>query len=313
MPELSIIVPVYKVEKYLHKCIDSILNQTFRDFELILIDDGSPDNCGAICDEYAAKDGRIKVIHQENAGVSAARNAGLDIATGTYLGFVDSDDWIEPEMYEKLVDAIRENNRDVAICGVSYVHENSERDYDGFVAEQELTQEDLITELFGKPGILGTGIWNKIYCSKQIASVRFDETRRYAEDSVFLLQSFLKCPSGGIKIADPSYHYVLRENSASHNSTVQTYYLGLVLLETLLIILRNSRRQYMGIGIDKYIDECQKYIPLIRKNGKLGGEPYRTKIWHIKRIMLKWIAYEIIHKVSTRSCVHSHIYALMKL
>ena len=92
MPELSIIVPVYKVEPYLPKCIDSILAQTFSDFELILIDDGSPDRCGEICDEYAARDDRVVVIHRENRGVSAARNAGLDAARGEYIGFVDSDD-----------------------------------------------------------------------------------------------------------------------------------------------------------------------------------------------------------------------------
>ncbi|MDR2409141.1 MAG: glycosyltransferase, partial [Bacteroidales bacterium] len=95
MTVLSIIVPVYKVEPYLRRCIDSILAQTFTDFECILIDDGSPDGCPAICDEYAEKDKRIMVIHQENEGVSAARNAGLDIAKGEWIGFVDSDDWCD--------------------------------------------------------------------------------------------------------------------------------------------------------------------------------------------------------------------------
>uniref|UniRef100_UPI003079CB33 glycosyltransferase family 2 protein n=1 Tax=Phascolarctobacterium succinatutens TaxID=626940 RepID=UPI003079CB33 len=95
MPRLSVIVPVYKVEKYIHKCVDSILNQTFKDFELILIDDGSPDNCGEICDEYAKKDSRVRVIHKENGGQSSARNRGLDIAKGEIIGFVDSDDDIE--------------------------------------------------------------------------------------------------------------------------------------------------------------------------------------------------------------------------
>ena len=117
MPELSVIVPVYKVEKYLSKCIDSILAQTFTDFELILIDDGSPDRCGEICDEYAAKDSRIIVIHQQNKGVSAARNAGLEIAKGKYIGFVDSDDWIEPEMYQILIATANETASELVICG----------------------------------------------------------------------------------------------------------------------------------------------------------------------------------------------------
>ena len=118
---LSIIVPVYNVENYLPKCIESILAQTFRDFELILVDDGSPDCCPAICDEYAAKDSRIAVIHQQNTGVSVARNAGLDRARGKYIGFVDPDDWIAPEMYEEMIAYIEKSNADLAVCGCTIV------------------------------------------------------------------------------------------------------------------------------------------------------------------------------------------------
>ena len=106
-PLLSIIVPVYKVENYLQKCIDSILAQTFTDFELILVEDGSPDGCPALCDAAAAKDARIRVLHQKNGGLSAARNAGLDVARGEWIGFVDSDDYIAPEMYETLYKAVQ--------------------------------------------------------------------------------------------------------------------------------------------------------------------------------------------------------------
>lgn len=100
MPKISIIVPVYKVEKYLHRCLDSIVAQTFTDWECILVDDGSPDGSGKICDEYAEKDGRFKVFHQENQGVSAARNKGLDNAKGEWIGFVDSDDWVSKEYFQ---------------------------------------------------------------------------------------------------------------------------------------------------------------------------------------------------------------------
>ena len=120
MPTISVIVPVYKVEKYIHRCVDSILGQTFRDFELILVDDGSPDNCPAICDEYAAKDSRIHVIHQANGGLSAARNAGIDWmfvnSDSRYIAFVDSDDYIYPQMLEKLHGCAVEHSADVSIC-----------------------------------------------------------------------------------------------------------------------------------------------------------------------------------------------------
>ena len=118
LPLISVIIPIYNVEKYLRECLDSVLAQTYKNLEIILIDDGSPDNCGKICDEYAAKDNRIKVIHQINQGVSAARNAGLDAARGEYIGFVDSDDYIKPDMYEYLYALISKDNADMAMCNV---------------------------------------------------------------------------------------------------------------------------------------------------------------------------------------------------
>lgn len=116
MSTISVIVPVYKVEKYLPQCIDSILAQTYKDFELILIDDGSPDNCGKMCDEYAQRDARVRVIHQKNGGLSAARNAGIDMAKGEYIAFVDSDDYVSEEYLEKLYNCLVYNNADISIC-----------------------------------------------------------------------------------------------------------------------------------------------------------------------------------------------------
>lgn len=118
-PCISVIVPVYKVETYLRKCVDSILSQTYQNLEIILVDDGSPDNCGAICDEYAQKDPRIKVIHKKNGGLSDARNTGMEIMSGEFVGFVDSDDWIEPQMYQRLYELIEHFDADMAFGGVS--------------------------------------------------------------------------------------------------------------------------------------------------------------------------------------------------
>lgn len=121
MPQISVIVPVYKVEKYLKRCVDSILSQTFTDFELILVDDGSPDSCPQICDQYAQQDKRVHVLHQKNGGLSAARNAGIDWAfansNSQWLTFVDSDDWIHPQTLEALLKAAQDNHVDVSICG----------------------------------------------------------------------------------------------------------------------------------------------------------------------------------------------------
>lgn len=116
--KISIIVPVYNVDKYLHKCIDSILAQTFTDFELLLIDDGSKDKSGAICDGYAAKDSRVRVFHKENGGVSSARNLGLDNAEGEWVTFVDSDDWIAAEMYHNMLDKAKDEDADLVYCDI---------------------------------------------------------------------------------------------------------------------------------------------------------------------------------------------------
>jgi len=128
MPSISVIVPVYNVEKYIHRCVDSILNQTYTDFELILVDDGSPDNCGAICDEYAQKDSRVVVIHQENGGLSAARNAGIDWAfansNSEWLTFIDSDDWIHTEYLKFLYQATSVNRVDISVCGIRQVEDD---------------------------------------------------------------------------------------------------------------------------------------------------------------------------------------------
>lgn len=117
MPRISIITPVYNVENYIHRCVDSILNQAFTDFELILVDDGSPDNCGAICDEYAAKDSRIVVLYQENQGQAVARNRALDLARGEYIAFVDSDDWIHPQYLQCLLDNLCACGATISVCG----------------------------------------------------------------------------------------------------------------------------------------------------------------------------------------------------
>ena len=123
-PLISVIVPVYKVEAYLDRCVQSIVDQTYRNLEIILVDDGSPDNCGAMCDAWVEKDSRVRVIHKENGGLSDARNVGMAAASGEYLGFIDSDDYIAPEMYQVLWERIAADRSDMAACGVEMVFED---------------------------------------------------------------------------------------------------------------------------------------------------------------------------------------------
>jgi len=215
MPKLSIIVPVYKVEPYLPKCIDSILAQTFTDFELILIDDGSPDGCPRICDEYAAKDERIVVIHQENAGVSAARNAGLDAANGEYIGFVDSDDWIEPEMYEVMVASAIENDSDLVFCSW---FDNSP---DGSQISNRLfsdipcvvSVDDFYRGLFSAPRTVAGSSCNKIFRKSEIRD-SFSRTIRICEDNLFVAE-FISRDTRISYVPGNYYHVFARPESAT--------------------------------------------------------------------------------------------------
>ncbi len=312
MPELSIIVPVYRVEPYLRRCVDSILAQTFRDFELILVDDGSPDGCPAICDEYAAKDSRVLVIHQENRGVSAARNAALDIARGSYIGFVDSDDWIDPQMYEKLITAIQENHRDVAICGVTYINEQKEPYRTDLTGKGFYDQEQLILELFGMPNRIGGGVCNKLFSGERLKEIRFDPNLAYAEDWIFLFHAFLNCARGGQKLGQPCYQVFERQGSATRGNSVMPYY-RILTSSKLLLLLLEHRPQYAGYGIDKYLDDCQRYVPMLCQAGRTFRQPWRMKKLHIQGIMLRWILYGYWHRALPRSKLNGHLLGMLKL
>lgn len=178
-PLISVVVPVYRAEKFLCQCLDSILAQTYKNLEVILVDDSSPDNCGKICDEYARKDNRVRVIHQSNQGVSAARNAGLASATGEYIGFVDSDDYIEPDMYEYLYGLITKDNASVAMCNTC--------EDEGYHTKQQIEQPYVLisaSDIF-EHGSIWAYVWNKLYRRDFIADLRFDTTNSYGEDLFF--------------------------------------------------------------------------------------------------------------------------------
>ena len=173
MPKLSIIVPVYKVEQYIHKCVDSILNQTFTDFELILVDDGSPDNCGKICDEYAQKDFRIRVIHQKNSGVSVARNKGLEAATGDYISFVDSDDYISPVMYSTLINTAISSDADMVKCGYQEFSNSGLGKVRDFNRKQNcIVQKNEILKCYFE-SVLFIVVWNAIYKRELVENVKY--------------------------------------------------------------------------------------------------------------------------------------------
>lgn len=176
-PLISLIIPVYRVESYLEKCLDSILNQTYHNLEIIIVDDGSPDNCGVICDKYASTDSRIQVIHQENAGISSARNRGLDIAKGEFILFVDSDDWIEPETCEYLLNLACERQADIVCFGYYEVFLDGRKDPHSVKEPGMMSKDELIRHLVWGTGAIQTMVWNKLYSARIFDNIRFAEGR----------------------------------------------------------------------------------------------------------------------------------------
>ena len=210
---ISVIVPVYRVEKYLPACIDSILNQTFTDFELILVDDGSPDRCPEICDETAKRDARVRVIHQANAGLSAARNAGIEVAHGAWLSFVDSDDYIAPQFYEKLYQTAQRTDADCVMCSVQNVDESGKPIDSALmrVADEVKTGREVLRKIGRDDVTPYLTAWNKLYRRKLFNTLRYP-TGRQNED-VFVFAELFCQVQRAVCVAEPLYFYRKRIGS----------------------------------------------------------------------------------------------------
>ena len=213
-PELSIIVPIYKVEKYLDECIQSILGQTFTDLELILVDDGSPDACPQMCDAIAEQDSRVRVIHQKNGGLSAARNTGIEAARGNWLGFVDSDDFVAPDFYEKLYNAAVNADADCAICSVQLTHEDGSR-MDTLqhwkVYGGGYTGEDILKTITWQNNAPYLVAWNKLYRREVFRTLRYPVGR--INEDVFVFAELFDTIKMVACVEQPLYFYRQRKDS----------------------------------------------------------------------------------------------------
>ena len=227
---VSVIVPVYKVEPYLEKCLDSICSQSYKNLEIILIDDGSPDNCGAICDNYAMKDMRIKVVHKENAGLGMARNSGLEVATGKYVVFVDSDDWMEPDMVQTLIAAARGHSAEMVICGYRMVSpEGYTRDcsvckhIESYEGTEEITNQ-ILAPIVGPKWIDGVEnvqemcVWTNLYSMELIRehNLRFVNEREFLSEDFFFNIAYITKTKKIVRIPEMLYCYRYNENSLSN-------------------------------------------------------------------------------------------------
>ena len=215
MPSVSVVIPVYNAEQYLRRCVDSVLAQTYRDIEVILVDDGSPDKSPEICDSYAAIDERVRVIHKNNGGVSSARNTGLYAATGKYVSFVDADDWIEPEMYEKLLADAVEYDADIVMCDPVVIAADGSMTQDCI---PQLKESCLLVKADFSPALLryfAGVVWRCIY-SKELLTQKqlgFHLNLRLSEDRIFNIEA-MGSASRIYYRREALYHYYILETGA---------------------------------------------------------------------------------------------------
>ncbi len=262
-PKVSVIVPVYKTQKTIEECVESLLNQTLRDIEIILVDDGSPDEAGVMCDSFM-KDSRVKVVHKENGGLSSARNAGLQLAQGEYIGFVDSDDFVEHSMFEKMYNTIENAKADVCLCAYYTIDENGKKEKHFFAdipkeMETEQIREKLILPLIGpdmtkESKELEGFVCRNLYKHSVICDEAFLSEREYfAEDVVFNLSVYKKCKKiCCINECFYYYRYIAESLSNRYRPNVEKMLQNLLMFEKKYMIsngLHKSMKRLYSTGI----------------------------------------------------------------
>ena len=292
MPEISIIVPVYKAERYLDRCIQSILTQTFTDYELILVDDGSPDRCSGMCDNWAKRDERIVVIHKENGGASSARNAGLAVARGKYVGFVDSDDWIDKRMYKRLHDLIVRYDADMSLCKWYVVSEETV----GKAVSNPLVniwgKKECLDSFFRVDSSLDTWcVWSGLYKASLLRNFSFYEGRMN-EDCLYCYQQSVYC--GKAVQSNEKLYYYFRNKTSVTNSGFTLKKLDLIFIwdrisemvqeltpDYIAACDMNRKRAYFTLLSKMLIDGYDKKDPKLRQvHGELKRK-VRSYFWEL--------------------------------
>lgn len=284
MCKISVIVPVYNVEPYLRRCVDSILNQTFSDFECILVDDGSPDGCPAICDEYAEKDSRVKVIHKKNGGLSDARNVGLDKANGKYVSFIDSDDWIHPQMLEILYKGLMDNNVLISICEYKLVEHQE---------PYTAVTEPIFEKRYGMDFLITNNIIAVIACSKLYDKRLFDGIRypygKWHEDEFVTYKLLYKAETIAYTVK-PLYFYFQNENGITKSAYTTKHLDALDAMEERDKFLKqHNLLECRKLAMYKYINWLKRQFEMTAYDPEFAREHNRLKRRMQKKLLLEGI------------------------
>lgn len=268
--KISIVVPIYKVEKYLDKCIESLVQQTYRDLEIILVDDGSPDACPKMCDNWAKKDNRVVVIHKKNGGLSDARNVGIEAATGEYISFVDSDDYLSMDFFEILKDALKNNNADIAMSEVLLKYEDK-----SLIKATKFTKNKEVC-IPGIDAIYDNDIrynmtaWAKLYKSELFDGVKFPVGRLHEDEFVFF-KIFAKC---NLFVIDNNakYYYIQRGTSIMYTKTEKNVRDILDAFEEKYNYLEKNAKNNHQRNLELYAGELRSMYPSIKKYTQIKKE-----------------------------------------
>ena len=263
---ISIIVPVYQVEEYLSQCIESIIRQTYKDIEIILVDDGSLDSSGDICDKFARTDNRIKVIHTKNGGVSKARNIGLKNACGKYICFIDSDDYVKEDYIERLFELCIENDSDISICGVIDI-ENGQVKNKSKAINTVYSSTQAIKEVFEEKNFYCV-MWAKMFKKRLFEYYNFCEDTAVAEDLQIIYKIFDEASSIAINTKECLYYYRVREGSTQNSKFNKNHEKELEILEEAIVYLRDKHKEILGSVVKKYVSVSYRLIKKSIIDGK---------------------------------------------
>lgn len=301
---VSIIIPVYNVEKYLIRCLDSVINQSYKNIEIILIDDGSTDASGSICDDFVRRDTRIKAIHKENTGSADSRNKGMKIAKGNYIGFVDSDDWISTDMYEVMINTIKKYKADVVVCNYNEIAGVDKHNItaDSTSSIIEFRDKELIEEIILEKRNTGISYapWRAMFKREIIKGIGF-ETGRYYEDLLFITKAFMKIKQG-VYINKRLYNYVIHNESVTHSEKTMKHIVDIIEQTIIQIGILESELP------NKTVDFCKRkfYFLVISLYKEMKKKNHmKEEIKYLKEILKslkknKWNLIEKNMKISTK-------------
>lgn len=308
-PKISVIVPVYKVEKFLDRCVESIVGQTYKNLEIILVDDGSPDNCPAMCDSWAKKDGRIKVIHKENGGASSARNVGLKVASGDYISFVDSDDWIDSGMYEFLYKNLQKYDADISYGGISYNYDDGTQfDEGGYYLSIYKNMNEAVIHVTSTN--LYATLVPSIYKKSVIQGCSFNEGLKMGEDWLFNYHVRKKMTGCEVMENKAYYHYYVNPESAMHSGMTKEKIMNYVYVANYFWENEHSNKKIYNQICNGYIDNMIITINYCIQYGYENTDWYKEKVRTCltkkkfllraklkKKQFIKYIVYVFFHPI----------------